>query len=201
MSPVRQPTECRRSLGYLRSVSTFCVFEQDLLRYLLALLLVLTSCIHAQDLDLGSRAQPLPAANRFAEKDFFVWCGAPVKGPDGKYHLFYSRWPVKVGFAPGWAIHSEIAYAITRDVVGTFSGSAGGICLFQSENGLHWKPAARPKVLESSFLLEGGSKSIARIERPALLIENDEPTYLFGAADGYQKVDKISTNVQIPLVP
>lgn len=358
------------------------------MRPILLLLCILSSLTQAQDLDLGARVKPLPAANRFAEKDFFVWCGAPVKGPDGKYHLFYSRWPVKVGFAPGWAIHSEIAYAIadkpagpyrhvnvalpkrginpatgkkfwdadvthnpnvffhngtyhlyymgnhgdgksypmhrnhqriglatatnpagpwkrldqpvvditndrksfdslcvtnpaacirpdggvllvykavqyiegkemggnvrygaamadkpegpyiktpgrifeaekpgkhwmvaedpfiwfskeygnryyavTRDVVGTFTGSSGGICLFQSEDGLNWKPAAKTKVLESRFALEDGTLSNANIERPALLMENGEPTYLFGATDGYKKGGKISSNVQIPLVP
>jgi hypothetical protein len=351
-------------------------------------ILALFSVGHAQDLDLGSRVKPLPRANRFGEEGYFVWCGAPVKGPDGKYHLFYSRWPIKVGFAPGWAIHSEIAYAVsdkpagpyqhvnvalpprgknpatggkfwdadvthnanaffhngryylyymgnhgdgknypmhrnhqrigvaiasnpngpwtrmdkpivditddrksfdslcvtnpaacmrpdggvvlvykavqyiegkemggnvrygvamadnpegpyvkrpghifeaekpgkhwmvaedpfiwfsknhgnryyavTRDVVGTFSGSSGGICLFQSEDGLNWKPAAQPKVLESRFALDDKSLSHSNIERPALLIEDGEPTYLFGATDGYKKGGKISTNVQIPLIP
>jgi hypothetical protein len=358
------------------------------MRHILLLLSFLSTLTHAQELDLWSRIKPLPAANRFAEKDFFVWCGAPVKGPDGKYHLFYSRWPVKVGFAPGWALHSEIAYAVsdkpdgpykhvnvalpprginpangkkfwdgdvthnanaffhsgkyhlyymgnygdgknypmhrnhqrigvaiatnpagpwkrldqpivditddkksfdslcvtnpaacmrpdggvvlvykavqyikgkemggnvrygvamadkpegpyiktpgkifeaekpgkhwmvaedpfiwhskkygnryyavTRDVVGTFTGSSGGICLFQSEDGLNWKAAAQPKVLESRFALEDGNLSNSNIERPALLIENGEPTYLFGATDGYKKNGKISSNVQIPLVP
>lgn len=340
----------------------------------------------AQDLDLGNRVQALPSANRFSLPDHFVWCGAPVKGPDGRYHLFYSRWPVKAGFAPGWAIHSEIAYAVAdrpqgpythvnvalpkrgidpatgkkhwdadvthnsnaffhggkyylyymgnhgdgksypmhrnhqriglavadqpqgpwkrfdrpivdisadkkafdslcvtnpaaclrpdggvlliykavefiegkemggkvrygaalaeapegpyvktpgkifeaekgskhwmlaedpfifhsakygnryyavaRDVVGTFSGSEGGICLFQSADGLDWKPAAHPKVLGSQFLLSGGSKSTFKLERPALLIEDGEPTHLFGTTDGYLKDGKISSNVQIPL--
>ncbi len=355
---------------------------------LIALLVLLSPVLPAAELDLGARVKPLPAANRFAEKDFFVWCGAPVKGPDGKYHLFYSRWPVKVGFAPGWAIHSEIAYAVsnkpagpyqhvnvalpkrginpatgqkywdadvthnsnvffhhgkyhlyymgnhgdgksypmhrnnqrigvaiaenpagpwkrldqpivdissdqtsfdslcvtnpaacirpdggvvliykavqfikgkemggnvrygvaladrpdgpyrktpgrifeaekpgkhwmvaedpfiwfskkygnryyaaTRDVVGTFTGSAGGICLFQSDDGVNWKAAPHPKILENSFNLADGGKSSSNIERPALLIEDDEPTYLFGATDGYKKRGKISTNVQIPLIP
>lgn len=358
------------------------------MKLLIIAVVALFPSVHAQDLDLGSRVKPLPAANRFSVPGYFVWCGAPVKGPDGKYHLFYSRWPVNVGFAPGWAIHSEIAYAVSdkaagpyqqvnvalparginpatgkkfwdgdvthnanaffhhgkyyiyymgnygdgknypmhrnhqrigvasasnpagpwkrldqpivditddkksfdslcvtnpaaclrpdggvvlvykavqtiegkemggnvrygvaladtpagpyiktpgkifeaekpgkhwmvaedpfiwfskkygnryyaasRDVVGTFTGSAGGICLFQSEDGLTWKPAPKPKILESNFALEGGGKSNSNIERPALLIEGDEPTHLFGATDGYKKNGKISTNVQIPLIP
>jgi hypothetical protein len=357
------------------------------MKHIAAALLFLTANLSAAELDLGSRVQPLPESNRFAEEGYFVWCGAPVKGADGKYHLFYSRWPVKVGFAPGWAIHSEIAYAIadkpggpyrhinvalpkrginpatgkkfwdadvthnsnaffhngkfylyymgnhgdgksypmhrnnqrigvaiaenpagpwkrldspivdissnkkafdslcvtnpaacirpdggvvlvykavqhmdgkvmggnvrygvalaekpegpyvknpgkifeadkpgkhwmvaedpfiwhsekygnryyavTRDVVGTFSGSSGGICLFQSDDGLIWKPATQPKVLDKFYALANGRLSTTPVERPSLLIENGEPTYLFGAADGYKKNGKISTNVQIPLV-
>ncbi|MEI6176077.1 MAG: hypothetical protein WCS43_04225 [Verrucomicrobiota bacterium] len=53
------------------------------MKRLLTLLVYLTSLLHAQDLDLGARVKPLPAANRFGEKGYFVWCGAPVKGPDG----------------------------------------------------------------------------------------------------------------------
>jgi hypothetical protein len=341
----------------------------------------------AESLDLGVRVQPLPAANRFGVEGYYVWCGAPVKGPDGKYHLFYSRWPVKAGFAPGWALRSEIAYAVadrpagpykhvnvalsprgvnpatgqkywdadvthnanafffngkfylyymgeygngksypmhrnhqrigvaiadkpegpwqrfdqpivditddkksfdslcvtnpaacmrpdggvvliykavqyiegkemggnvrygvamadkpegpyvkkpghifeaekpgkhwmvaedpfiwysekygkryyavTRDVVGTFTGASGGICLFESPDGLNWKASAHPKVLDSRFKLADGGLSDKNIERPALLIEDGEPTYLFGATDGYGKNGKLSTNVQIPLV-
>ena len=87
---------------------------------ILSLLIVSSHLLHGAELDLGSRTQPLPAANHFGEKDYFVWCSAPVKGPDGKFHLFYSRWPVKVGFAPGWAIHSEIAYAVADQPLGPY---------------------------------------------------------------------------------
>jgi hypothetical protein len=366
----------------------FRPFPMNLHAFLIPVsVLLLVHALPARDLDLGTRVRPLPAANRFSLPDHFVWCGAPVKGPDGKYHLFYSRWPVKAGFAPGWAIHSEIAYAVadqpggpyrhvnvalperginpatgkkywdadvthnsnafhhagkyylyymgnhgdgksypmhrnhqriglaiadkpegpwtrldepivtisgdkksfdslcvtnpaaclrpdggvlliykaveyvegremggkvrygaalatkpegpyvkqpgkifeaepgsqhwmlaedpfifhsarygnryyavTRDVVGTFSGSEGGICLFQSADGLDWKPAAHPKVIAQLFALEGGARSNSNLERPSLLIESGEPTYLFGATDGYKKNGKISSNVQIPLV-
>lgn len=339
----------------------------------------------AEELDLFARVQPLPSANRFAEKGYHVWCGAPVKGPDGKYHLFYSRWPESAGFAPGWALHSEIAYAVaarpegpyqpvnvalpprpvnpatgkkywdgdvthnpnvlfhrgryylfymgnhgdgksyplhrnqqriglaiatnpagpwkrldqpivdvsadqkafdslcvtnpaaclrpdggvlliykavqiaagkpmggnvrygaaiaakpegpylkhpgnifeaepgskhwmlaedpyvwysatygqryyavTRDVVGQFSGESGGLCLFESQDGLHWKAARHAKVLGLRYALSEGGQGL-KLERPALLIEDGEPTVLFGAADGYPPRGKTSSNVQLPL--
>jgi hypothetical protein len=340
-------------------------------------------------LDLGARVQPLPESARFQQDGYFVWCGAPVRGDDGKYHLLYSRWPVSVGFAPGWALHSEIAYAVAdkpdgpyqfvnvalpargvnpatgqkfwdgdvthnpnilrhpngkyylfymgnhgdgkdypthrnhqrigvavadhpsgpwkrfdapivdvsadpkafdslvttnpaavvrpdggilliykavtqepgkvmggkvrygaaladvpegpyvkkpgkifeaegpeaakhwmlaedpfiwfskkygnryyavaRDVVGQFTGQEGGIALFQSDDGLHWKAASNPKVLGGRYLLADGSQSITKLERPALLLDGDEPVALFGAADGYLQQGRISSNVAIPL--
>jgi hypothetical protein len=358
------------------------------MKYILTLVLIAVTSIHAGEFDLGSRVQPLPSTNRFGEAGYHVWCGAPVKGPDGKYHLFYSRWPSKVGFAPGWALHSEIAYAVSdkpagpykpvnvalpprginpttgkkywdadvthnanafflngkyylyymgnhgdgksypmhrnnqrvgvaiaenpagpwkrldqpivdisddkksfdslcvtnpaacarpdggavlvykavqyvegkpmggnvrfgvamadqpegpylkkpghvfeaeesgkhkmvaedpfiwfsakygnryyavaRDVIGSFSGAAGGICIFQSEDGLDWQPSAHPKVLGGTYPFADGTTSSSKIERPALLIENGEATYLFGAADGYPKNGQVSTNVQFPIAP
>jgi hypothetical protein len=350
----------------------------------LALALLGLSAAPAAGLDLGAMVRPVPAESKFAVDGFFVWCGAPVKGTDGKYHLFYSRWPVANpnGFAPGWAICSEIAYAVAdrplgpyrhvnvalpprgrefwdgttthnpnivlkdgryclfymgntgdgktypmhrnnqrigvaiadrpegpwrrfdkpvvdvsddksafdslcvtnpgaterpdggilliykaveivegkpmggkvrygaalaerpegpyvkkpgrifeaegaeaakhwmlaedpyiwfsrtygnryyavaRDVVGQFTGAAGGIALFQSEDGLQWKPAAHPKVLGAAFVHADGTMSPDKIERPALLIEEGEPVALFGATDGYKKGGRISCNVHIPL--
>jgi hypothetical protein len=92
-------------------------------------------------------------------------------------------------------------YAVARDVVGKFTGASGGIALFQSEDGLHWKPAAQPKVLDNHFKWADGTLSGDKIERPALLLENEIPIALFGATDGYKKNGKISCNVHIPLKP
>lgn len=335
----------------------------------------------APDLDLGAMVQPVPLEARFSEPGYFVWCGAPVKGDDGKYHLFYSRWPVEKGFAPAWALWSEIAYAvadkpegpyrpvsvalpargrefwdgttthnpnvlrkdgryylfymgntgdgksypmhrnnqrigvavadkpegpwrrfdkpivdvsedksafdslmvsnpsaterpdggilliykaveivagtemggrvrygaafadkpegpyvkkvghifeagkddgktwmlaedpyiwfsrkygnryyaIARDVVGKFTGSVGGLALFQSDDGLQWQPAAHPKVLANRFHWADGTLSNSNVERPALLFDGEKPLALFGATDGYEKNGRISLNVQIPI--
>ena len=92
-------------------------------------------------------------------------------------------------------------YAVARDVIGTFSGASGGICMFQSEDGLNWQPSAHPKVLGNTYTLDDGTTSSTKIERPSLLFEDGEPVYLFGAADGYPKSGVVSTNVQFPIAP
>jgi hypothetical protein len=361
---------------------------------LTVLLLAQMAALHAADratptaeLDLGSMVQPVPMDCKFSQPGYFVWCGAPVRGQDGRYHLFYSRWPVKDGFHPGWAIHSEIAYAVAdrplgpykfvnvalpargtsaatgqkfwdadmthnpnivlregkfllyyignhgdgkypthrnndrigvaiadkpegpwrrfdqpivdvstdatafdslcvanpaatvrpdggliviykavpivpgkvmggnvrygvavadkpegpyvkqpgrvfevegaeakkhwmlaedpyiwfsrkygnryyavaRDVVGKFTGASGGLALFESLDGLHWNAAANPKVLGARFNWADGTMSHQNVERPALLLDGEEPVALFGATDGYQKNGRIAFNVQIPL--
>ncbi|MDB4384833.1 glycoside hydrolase family protein [Opitutaceae bacterium] len=42
------------------------------------------------------------------EEDYHVWGASPVIGPEGKTHLFVSRWPIAAGFG-GWLTHCEIA--------------------------------------------------------------------------------------------
>ena len=40
-------------------------------------------------IDVGAMVQPTPLTARFSDPGYFVWDGAPVKGDDGKYHLYY----------------------------------------------------------------------------------------------------------------
>lgn len=91
-----------------------------MIRILAALLLAGFASLPAAELDLGARLQPAPRDARFSDPGWHIWCGAPIRGDDGKYHLLYSRWPVKVGFAPGWALHSEIAYAVADQPLGPY---------------------------------------------------------------------------------
>lgn len=80
-----------------------------------------------------------------------------------------------------------------------FIGSSDGIALFQSDDGLLWKSAAHPKVIDINYKMADGTLSITNLERPALLFDGDVPLALFGAADGYKKAGRISCNIQIPL--
>ncbi len=69
--------------------------------------------------DLSSMIRPLPESARFSDPDYYIWCGSAVRGDDGKYHLFYSRWPKKLGhFA--WVTHSEIAHAVSDSPTGPY---------------------------------------------------------------------------------
>ncbi len=91
-------------------------------------------------------------------------------------------------------------WAITRDVVGRFSGSNGGLALFESRDGFDWQPARHPKVLDNYFTWADGTRSGTKVERPALLFEKGVPIALFGAVDAPKNgVRDHAFNVHIPL--
>ncbi len=91
-------------------------------------------------------------------------------------------------------------YALTRDVVGKFSGANGGIALFESRDGFAWQSAAHPKVLGRGFEWADGSRYDGQLERPALLFEGDTPVALFGAVDLKKGSSREHAfNVHIPL--
>ena len=71
------------------------------------------------DADLSQWVQPVPSQAVFELPDWCVWCGSCVRGDDGKYHLFYSRWPSKYGHN-GWVIYSEVARAVSDSPTGPF---------------------------------------------------------------------------------
>ena len=70
-----------------------------------------------EDYDFNTMLQPVPSTAKFSDPDFNIWCGSPIKGDDGKFHLFYSRWPRKLGHL-AWVTHSEVAHAISDSPFG-----------------------------------------------------------------------------------
>jgi len=61
---------------------------------------------------------PAPPTAKFEEEGKSVWGGSLVKGDDGLYHMFYSRWDKGLGWA--WVTHSEIAHATSASPYGPF---------------------------------------------------------------------------------
>ncbi|MHC4125298.1 MAG: glycoside hydrolase family protein [Planctomycetota bacterium] len=67
--------------------------------------------------DFCHRLQPL---NRILELEGYnVWGCSAIDGPDGKVHLFFSRWPVESTWQ-GWLSHSEIAHAVADKPQGPY---------------------------------------------------------------------------------
>lgn len=81
-------------------------------------------------LNLKDRLQPVSEDAFFKTPGYYNWCPSMIKGKDGKYHLFYSRWEKKYSFN-AWLTHSEVAHAISDSptgpwkVVGTVLKGAG----------------------------------------------------------------------------
>lgn len=88
-------------------------------KLLLILLLSISMHTYAQDLDIAKWIQPVPETAKFGLPDYMVWCGSMVKGDDGKYYLFYSRWPRASGHY-AWVTESEIAVAVADQPNGPY---------------------------------------------------------------------------------
>lgn len=96
--------------------------------------LALFQCLElraADDLDLGCRIERIAPQNLFGEPGYYVWCGTGIRGEDGRYYLFYSRWKTgREGRTPedaqrfkdmyGWLKYCEIAAAVSDSPTGPF---------------------------------------------------------------------------------
>ncbi len=76
-------------------------------------------CVAGEDLNLAKLMQPVPREAVFQEEGWFVWCGSMVQGNDGKFYLFYSRWPYAHRMA-GWISHSQVACAVAEHPLGPY---------------------------------------------------------------------------------
>jgi alpha-L-fucosidase len=86
----------------------------------ISILIITATLLHAQS--FRDRILPTEENFGFLQKDYWVWCGSPIKGDDGKYHLFASRWPKSIGFNH-WLTNSEIVHAISDKPEGPYTYS------------------------------------------------------------------------------
>lgn len=85
-------------------------------------LIVFAFRLEAQEdkLFFKDRMQALSDANIFRSDAYYNWCSSVIKGEDGRYHLFYSRWPKKYTFL-AWLTHSEVAHAVSDSPSGPWT--------------------------------------------------------------------------------
>lgn len=100
--------------GYIKHAMKFSV---------LAILLFGYSGTNAQSrpdtLFFKDRIQKVSEDNIFKTEGYYNWGPSIIKGKDGRYHLFYSRWKKEYTFT-GWLTHSEIAHAVSRNPAGPY---------------------------------------------------------------------------------
>jgi alpha-L-fucosidase len=99
---------------------------------------------------------PLPAAARVlietqqngryvvAEADWFTWCPSVLRAPDGKYHMFHSRWPKRIGFA-AWLPISEVVHRVADRPEGPYRFLSVAIPAKGPGRG-EWFTAHNPKI-------------------------------------------------------
>lgn len=71
-----------------------------------------------------SRLCPAVRGGGFSMENYWIWCGSPAKGEDGRYHIFASRWPKKLTFHPNWVSNSEVVRAVADKPEGPYTFEA-----------------------------------------------------------------------------
>jgi predicted GH43/DUF377 family glycosyl hydrolase len=73
-----------------------------------------------RDINFRDRLLPALLDGGFKMDGYWVWCGSVIKGEDGKYHMFASRWPKGLPFSPHWLTNSEIVRAVSDKPAGPY---------------------------------------------------------------------------------
>lgn len=69
---------------------------------------------------LLNRLLPAARTGGFHLQDQWVWGGSPIRGDDGRYHLFASCWTKSIRFAPHWLTNSRIVRAVADTPEGPY---------------------------------------------------------------------------------
>lgn len=64
---------------------------------------------------------PIDRDNGLSDPAWWYWCPSLVRGDDGRWHLFASRWPRRLPMHPGWMLASEIVRAVADRPEGPFT--------------------------------------------------------------------------------
>ncbi|AHF14817.1 glycoside hydrolase family protein [Niabella soli] len=68
----------------------------------------------------ADKLQPAIKDGGFEMENYWIWDPSVVKGEDGRYHMFASRWPKEIGFG-NWVTNSEIVRAVADKPEGPYS--------------------------------------------------------------------------------
>lgn len=98
------------------------------------------------DLNLSKMIRPADPALFVHDSVYYNWCNSIIKDDQGKYHLFYSRWPKSIGFM-AWLTHSEIAHSVADKPEGPYEM---GVTVMAGRKG-YWDNASAHNVKIEKF--------------------------------------------------
>lgn len=76
--------------------------------------------VSMNDKAFHDRVGPAVRNGGFRMADYWVWCGSVIRGADGLYHMFASRWSKTLPFNPGWLTSSEVVRAVATTPRGPY---------------------------------------------------------------------------------
>lgn len=91
---------------------------------------------------------PAVTGSGFSMDGYYVWCGSCIKGEDGRYYLFASRWPKETTFPQGYMTHSEIVLASSDSLDKPFKFER---VIFGARDGSFWDGGMthNPQILKA----------------------------------------------------
>lgn len=69
----------------------------------------------------NTRLLPAPVNGGYREADHWIWCGSVIRGDDGQFHMFASRWTKDVPFNPNWLTNSRVVRAVSQTPEGPYT--------------------------------------------------------------------------------
>ena len=84
---------------------------------------------------LASRLEP--RGRILEDPDHYIWGISPLYGPDGRVHVFYSRWPKEDGWT-GYIYDCEVAHAVADDPAGPYEPAAEPVALSGAFGDSEW---------------------------------------------------------------
>lgn len=133
----------------------------------------------------AKRIGPAVVGGGFEMEGYWVWCPSVVKGDDGLYHMFASRWPKRLPFHPGWMVASEVVHATSKTPEGPYKFSEVAL---PARGPQFWdgRMTHNPKILrvgkQWALIYTGSTHPFADVEDPKTLTL-DSPYAVIGRSN------------------
>jgi hypothetical protein len=132
----------------------------------------------------SKRMKPIPIDSGFKMEGYWIWCGSVIKGDDGKYHMFASRWSRKLPHH-SWMFASEIVRAVSDNPIGPFKFEE---IVLPQRGAKYWdgrcthNPFIR-KYKDKYILYYMGSTHPFEEVKPGEVVEKDDKRCIVGRAN------------------